>query len=153
MLSVRDGDRSLPIAVDSPAARLATDPFARLDRVSQLHSAANGKLLQAWMPLLEPEAMLARLPMPVITSQTITNRAALVQELIQVRNQGWAMNDHENHPDIQTVSVPVFDGLHRCVAALGLSDVAERIDPKQGLPVLLRESKDLTRRIAGADIP
>lgn len=149
VFSVLDGERTLAIAVDSPAGRPAADPFAMLGRAAHLHGAANGKVLLAWMPLLDQEALLARLELPALTAHTITDRAVLARELVLVRSRGWALNDGENHPDIRTVSVPVFDGFHRCVAALGASQVPALVDPAVVVPVLQRESAALTRALAG----
>lgn len=148
IFSVLHEDRSLAIAVDSPAGRPASDPFAELGRAAHLHGAANGKILLAWLPLLEQEALLARLDLPELTARTITDRVKLEQELTRTRERGWALNDRENHPNTVTVSVPVFDGFHRCVAAFALSHRPGAAKREALLAVLQRESKALTRAIA-----
>ncbi|MBN8525375.1 MAG: IclR family transcriptional regulator [Planctomycetes bacterium] len=148
-LSVLHEDRSLAIATDSATGDPAADPFSMLGRSSWLHGAANGKVLLAWLPLVEQRDLLARLELPALTRRTITDRARLAAELERVRERGWAVNDRENHPDVFTVSVPVFDGFHRCVAAVGLSQRPDAADEKRSVAVLRRESAALTRRIAG----
>lgn len=152
-LSVLHAERSLAIAVDSPAGRPAGDPFSMLGRSAWLHGAANGKVLLAWLPLAEQAALVARLPLPRLTARTITDRHRLAAELETVRGQGHAMNDRENHPDVRTVSVPVFDGFHRCVAALGLSRQSASGDQARILAALRREAASLARAIAGVPVP
>ena len=149
ILSVLHGDWSLAIAVDSPAGRLSDDPFGLLGRTAHLHAAANGKVLLAWLPLVEQRDLLARLPLPRLTPRTITDRERLAEALESVRAQGYAMNDRENHPDTVTYSVPVFDGFHRCVAALGLSQRPGQVEIKAVVAVLKKASAGLTRGIAG----
>jgi DNA-binding IclR family transcriptional regulator len=148
-LSVLHEDRSLAIATDSATGSPAADPFSMLGRTSYLHGAANGKVLLAWLPLVECRDLLCRLELPAITARTITDRTMLAAELERVRAQGHAVNDRENHPDIVTVSVPVFDGFHRCLAALGLSQRPDQADAERTITVLKREASALTRRIAG----
>jgi DNA-binding IclR family transcriptional regulator len=149
ILSVLHGDRSLAIAVDSPAGRLSEDPFDVLGRTAHLHAAANGKVLLAWLPLVEQRQVLDRLPMSRLTARTITDRASLEAELEQVRAQGFARNDRENHPDTVTISVPVFDGFHRAVAAMGLSQRPGVLKQAQVVAVLKKSSAGLSRAIAG----
>ena len=149
ILSVLHGDRSLAIAVDSPAGRLSDDPFGLLGRTAHLHAAANGKVLLAWLPLVEQRDLVERLPLPALTERTITDRQRLREELDAVRAQGFAVNDRENHPDTITWSVPVFDGFHRCLAALGLSQRPGAVDGPRVVTVLKQAAAGLTRGIAG----
>lgn len=148
-ISILHEERSLAIATDSATGDPAVDPFAMLGRSSWLHGAANGKVLLAWMPLVEQRDLLARLELPALTRRTITDRQRLAIELERVRERGWAVNDRENHPDVFTVSVPVFDGFHRCIAAFGLSQRPAAADERAAVAVLRRASAALTRRIAG----
>jgi IclR family transcriptional regulator, acetate operon repressor len=148
-LSVLHEDRSLAIATDSATGGPAADPFSMLGRTSWLHGAANGKVLLAWLPLVEQRDLLERLDMPALIPRTITDRTELAAELERVRARGYALNDRENHPDVFTVSVPVFDGFHRCLAAFGLSQRPDSADEVRTVEVLKRESAALTRRIAG----
>lgn len=148
-LSVLHAGRSLAIAVDSPAGRPADDPFSTLGRTSWLHGAANGKVLLAWLPLAEQESLLSTLPLPRLTPRTITDRRRLAAELETVRAAGYAVNDRENHPAVFTVSVPVFDGFHRCLAALGLSRRPDDANALRLAEPLKRAAAGLTRTIAG----
>lgn len=148
-LSVLHEDRSLAIATDSATGGPAADPFSMLGRTSWLHGAANGKVLLAWLPLVEQRDLLARLELPALAPRTITDRGRLAAELELVRSQGFAVNDRENHPDVYTVSVPVFDGFHRCLAAFGLSRRPGDGDRARTVAVLKREAAALTRLIAG----
>ena len=149
-LSVLHGQRSLAIAVDSPSGKPAVDEFEKLGRSSHLHGAANGKVLLAWLPLVEQTALVRSLPLPRLTPRTITSRERLAAELEQVRQLGYARNDRENHPAILTLSVPVFDGFNRCLAAIGLShDLPGPINEPRVVASLKRASAGLTRTIAG----
>ncbi|MDA3963072.1 MAG: IclR family transcriptional regulator [Planctomycetota bacterium] len=120
VFSVLSGGRALVLATDHPEGRVR-DPFAVLGQSAPLHAWANGKVLLAFMPLAQQEALLAELPLPRYTPRTITDRARLVSELRRIRQRGWALNNRENQTAVTSVSVPVFDDCHRCIAALGAS--------------------------------
>lgn len=148
-LSVLHEQRSLAIAVDSPSGKPTKDQFARLGQSSYLHGAANGKVLLAWLPLIEQQHLLKQLVLPRLTARTITDHAQLSLELENVRLRGYAKNDRENQPQVVTVSVPVYDGFHHCQAALGLSRTPGCSGEATLIKLLKREAAELTKLIAG----
>ncbi|MEV3985421.1 IclR family transcriptional regulator [Nonomuraea sp. NPDC049758] len=73
-----------------------------------LHSTALGKVLLAWDP--EGSADLEALgPLPALTGRTIVDHRELREELVRVRESGYALNDGESGDGIRTVAVPVLD--------------------------------------------
>lgn len=152
VLSVLHADQALVIATDHPQGS-QLDAFNVLGQAAPLHAWANGKVLLAYLPLVEQEALLGRLTLTRYTERTRTTRAALEGELLAVRERGWALNDRENQADVLSVSVPLSDAFHRCLAAFGASwspgkqpDTAE-IERVVG--VLRTCAAALTRNLAG----
>ena len=89
-----------------------------------LHCAALGKVLLAYGAApLPPGRLEAR------TSRTLTSRAALEENLRQVRRCGYAVTDEELEPGLVAVAAPVFRDGAVVVAALSVSAPASRLTP------------------------
>ena len=89
-----------------------------------LHCAALGKVLLAYGAApLPPGRLEAR------TSRTLTSRAALEENLRQVRRCGYAVTDGELEPGLVAVAAPVFRDGAVVVAALSVSAPASRLTP------------------------
>ena len=93
-----------------------------LGRPVPLHCAALGKVLLAFGAAdLPPGRLEARTP------RTITSRAALEDDLHQVRRSGYAVTDEELEPGLVAVAAPVFRDGAVVVAALSVSAPASRL--------------------------
>jgi DNA-binding IclR family transcriptional regulator len=89
-----------------------------------LHCAALGKVLLAYGAApLPPGRLEAR------TSRTLTSRAALGENLRQVRRRGYAVTDEELEPGLVAVAAPVFRDGAEVVGALSVSAPASRLAP------------------------
>jgi DNA-binding IclR family transcriptional regulator len=95
-----------------------------------LHCAALGKVLLAYgAAALPPGRLEAR------TSRTLTSRAALEENLRQVRRCGYAVTDEELEPGLVAVAAPVFRDGAMVVSALSVSAPASRLSPPRILEV------------------
>jgi len=89
-----------------------------------LHCSALGKVLLAYGAApLPPGRLEAR------TSRTLTSRAALEENLRQVRRCGYAVTDEELEPGLVAVAAPVFRDGAVVVGALSVSAPASRLAP------------------------
>ena len=89
-----------------------------------LHCAALGKVLLAYGAApLPPGRLEAR------TSRTLTSRAALEDNLRQVRRCGYAVTDEELEPGLVAVAAPVYRDGAVVVGALSVSAPASRLSP------------------------
>jgi IclR family transcriptional regulator, acetate operon repressor len=93
-----------------------------LGRPVPLHCAALGKVLLAYGAIeLPPGRLEARTP------RTIIGRAALEDDLREVRHRGYAITDEELEPGLVAVAAPVFRDGAAVVAALSVSAPASRL--------------------------
>jgi DNA-binding IclR family transcriptional regulator len=93
-----------------------------LGRPVPLHCAALGKVLLAYgVAQLPPGRLEAR------TARTITSRAALEEDLCEVRRRGYAVTDEELEPGLVAVAAPVLRDGAVVVAALSVSAPASRL--------------------------
>lgn len=100
----------------------------RMGTSGHLHSTALGKALLAFTAHREQEEILARLSLPKLTENTITDRAELERHLEEIRELGYAIENQENQRDIRSIAAPIFNHMDEVVAALGTSGPAYRMD-------------------------
>ena len=95
----------------------------RLDTGSRLPASctAMGKVLMANLPEREQSQLLASIKLTQRGPNTITSKNALLVELEQIREEGFAVNDQELAEGLHAIAVPVRAVSAKVVAALGLS--------------------------------
>ena len=94
-----------------------------------------GKVLLAGLPQEQMEAVIMDGALVALTPYTITSATALRAELKRVRDQGYALDDRENHANMRCIAVPVLDRDGRAVAALSASDDAQRMTAQRQLEI------------------
>lgn len=112
-----------------------------------VHSTSVGKVLVAWRPKSEVEAILRQHGLKKRTPKTFTSMARFFAELDKVREQGYAVDDEENSLGARCVGAPVFDPLGRVEAALGLSGTVTQLD-EDSLLRIAEAVRDAARKIS-----
>jgi IclR family pca regulon transcriptional regulator len=82
---------------------------------------ALGKLLLANLPESEQRELLGEIKPTKRAPNTITSKKALREELDQVSEAGFAVDDEELAAELYAIAVPVRDAAREVVAAVGLS--------------------------------
>jgi IclR family transcriptional regulator, acetate operon repressor len=126
-LGLLDSDRVIYLSIlESPrSVRLA----ARSGDRDPIHSTALGKAIAAHLPVERVRQILAAEGMPRLTERTITDVEDYLNELQQVRESGFSVDDGENELDGRCVAVPLLGS--RLPAAVSLSAPAVRLPPAQ----------------------
>jgi IclR family acetate operon transcriptional repressor len=106
-----------------------------------MSSTALGKSILAFSGPERVEAVLSDLPIPR-TPNTINSEEALKQELVQIRSQGFAVDNEENEVGICCVGAPILDYTGIAIAAMSISGPCERMDRDRCIQLgpLLREA-------------
>jgi DNA-binding IclR family transcriptional regulator len=86
-----------------------------------------GKSILAFLPDEERTGLLDQLTFTFRTPHTITDKAALIEELKTVRAQGFATDREESEEDVNCVGAPIFDRSGRPFAAISISGPAYRL--------------------------
>ena len=120
--------------------------FTEVGRRVHPHTSGVGKVVLAFCPRAEVEALLARTGLPPRTPRTITDPARFLAELDKVASQGYAIDSGEEEVGVRCLAVPVF-GMGGSVAAMSVSAPEGRLqdrDIERVLPEMLRISAALS---------
>ncbi|MDZ5472028.1 IclR family transcriptional regulator [Bacillus sp. 31A1R] len=94
---------------------------SKVGKRAPIHCTAVGKSIIAHFPSNEVIDILERKGMPMHTDKTIVNIDTFMEELISVRQRGYALDLEENEYGITCIAVPIFDHLGKAVAAVSIS--------------------------------
>ncbi len=117
---------------------------------SKLHSTATGKLLLAYMPPERAAALIAASELTPFTPNTIVDPARLLEELAEIRAQGYSRDREEDYVGLECVAVPVFSGSGECVAAVSVSYPVASAERTEELRRLVARAADSVSANLGA---
>jgi DNA-binding IclR family transcriptional regulator len=95
-----------------------------------LHASASGKVYLAHEQERVVDAYLAGGP-EALTATTITSTEVLRRALVEVRAQGYGVDQGESYDGICGVAAPVFDFTGQVVGCLSLTTATSRLEPSQ----------------------
>lgn len=100
-----------------------------------LHATSSGKAICAY----DPEATKARVEagFPVFTPSTIKGESQFLDELAQVRSQGYATSSEELMADLASVAAPVLDLHGVAIAAISITGSVSELTDARGRQVRL----------------
>lgn len=108
------------------------------------HAGSSSKVLMAYLPRVEVEAIIRHHGLPKLCTNTITDPAALMAELDRIRAQGYARSLEETDLSAWGVAAPVFGWKEgQVVAAVGIAGPTSRYDEQR-----IEEYLRLCRRAA-----
>jgi len=102
------------------------------------HCSASGKLLLAFLPPEERDALLQVLPLPRYTGHTITDRALLAREIDRIMAAGYSVDDEEYVLGVGCVAVPVALANAQVVAAVAVHAATARLPLQRALEFVPR---------------
>lgn len=121
------------------------------------HSTAIGKAILGHMMKCDQEALLAHATLSQSTPRTIVSRADLAQELIRIRQLGYAIDDEENEDGVRCVGAPIFNYRSNVVGAVSISAPAvsfSAVDAESLAPAICETTVAISRELgATASIP
>lgn len=124
---------------------------ARPGIVLPLHMTAAGKVIMAHWPKSRLDQFLDRQPLAARTGKSIVDADLLRQQLVQVRECGFAIDDEEYDSGLRCVATTVFDRLGGLRGALSVSDQSDRLTRSRlgeiG-PALVQASRGMAPRLA-----
>jgi IclR family acetate operon transcriptional repressor len=115
------------IYIDQVESRRAVRLFAEPGRRVPAHSSGAGKAMLAFQDDGMLDRLYAREAFEPLTPNTITDAAALREELTRVRARGFALDDEEHEEGVSCVGAAIFDDLDIASAAISVSAPSTRL--------------------------
>jgi IclR family pca regulon transcriptional regulator len=107
-----------------------------------------GRVMLAHLAPADLDAYFARARLKPMTDKTVTSQKRLREILLQVRQDGYAINDEELELGLRSIAVPVRGASGRVLAALNVGAQASRVSAErmrqEFLPVLQRGAQELS---------
>lgn len=116
------------VTVDCVAGSYSVAPYFDTTVTAPLHASVSGKILLSDRTPDERDALLGPEPYAARTAFTIRDRAALYEELEQVRQRGWATNENENVVGISAVGTRLAAPSGRALGAIVLTGPSRFFD-------------------------
>lgn len=114
------------VYVDYALGSRAVRTHARIGTRTPLHSLASGKAILATLPEDRVEEIIETHGFAAQTENTIQSREALYESIETVREQGYAVNEHEANIGTRAVGAPIIAD-DEVVAAVAVAGPANRI--------------------------
>ena len=109
-----------------------------------LHAGASSKVLLAFLPEVEWDAIIVEGGLQRFTPQTITDPGVLKEQLREIRIRGFAFSDQEVDRDVRAVAAPILNARGDLIAGLSVAGPAYRINKRR-----VQSLGQLVRRYAG----
>ena len=101
---------------------------SKVGKRAPMHCTSVGKAILAHLPHSEMLDILERKGMPVHTINTVTEKNQMMQELIDIRKNGFALDLEENEYGITCIAAPIFNHLGKVIAAVSISGPTIRMN-------------------------
>jgi DNA-binding IclR family transcriptional regulator len=140
-------DRSA-LYLDQVAGQSALQSHNWVGQHIPLHATSNGKVLLSELSSDEVDNRLPRLTS--YTSDTVTTRAKLRRELVEVREQGFAVAVDELEVGLTAIAAPIRNAHGDVIASLSVSGPTFRLtEPrvKELVPAVLDAADEVSRRL------
>jgi DNA-binding IclR family transcriptional regulator len=145
-------DRSV-LYLDQVAGQSALQAHNWVGQHIPLHATSNGKVLLAGLSWDEVEKRLPRLPS--YTVDTVTTKARLRRELVEVREQGYAVAVDELEVGLTAIAAPIRNAHGDVVASLSVSGPTFRLaEPrvKELVEVVVDAAGEVSRRLGHGSV-
>ncbi len=127
-LVVRDGTEIVYLYKEDPSSMSIVNMASRVGLRNPLYCTAVGKSILAALPEDEAEAIWDKSTITRFTNNTITTFARMKQEMAQIREKGYAIDNEEHERGVRCIAVAIRDFSGNAVAAISVSASASRLD-------------------------
>ena len=129
-LGVRDGNKV--VYIDKIENDDTVKVCMKIGQGIPLYCTGLGKALLAYLPDWEVRSILGREKFHRYTDTTLPDVEALLEDLGQIRQRGYSIDDEEHLPGIFCVAAPVFNAKGETIAALSVATLMmSPLEPEQ----------------------
>ena len=129
-LGTLTGDRTSVVYVDKVESDHVIRYAGGVGDRRPLHATSSGKVILAFLPAEERDAILKSLTLPRHTDRTVTSLPALRASLEEIRRTGVCVTVDEILPGASGIAAPVFARGGRVAGACAIGGPTERVRPR-----------------------
>lgn len=107
-----------------------------------------GKALLAYQNVEQIRAYYSRHELRQFTPNTITDINKLLEDLSQIRNNGYSVDDQEHEAEVCCIAAPIFNLDKKVVAAISVSGPRTRMDPVRENTEVIQKVKETVLNIS-----
>jgi DNA-binding IclR family transcriptional regulator len=134
ILSRLTSDRHSVVFIDTVDSHHRVHASAQVGETHPLHSSSSGRLLLAYMPVAERDAIIDTLQLTPLTRKTITSRKALRDELERIQSSAVCITVDQTILGRCAIAAPIFNHWGEVIAACVLNAPTERV--QDAIPAL-----------------
>ena len=148
-LAIRSGDHVL--SIDSCAASSGAGLSVNVETGTPLplHATAQGKLLLAAASEQELRRYCRQVGLQPYTRHSLTDPEALHSALMEIRTQGYAVEDGEYRVGLRAVAAPVYDATGAPAYAIGVVGLFPRVQSEE-FQLAVSKTVDAAARLSAA---
>lgn len=150
-LAVLDGIEVVYIDQLESTNMVIVKMFARVGSRGPAYCTGTGKVLLAGLTVDELRKRFSGVEFVKFTEYTITDIDRLIETLLTIKKQGYALDFSERDPGVICIAAPIYNYEGRVQAAISVSTPAQRISEerieKEILPSLLSISAQVSQKL------
>jgi IclR family transcriptional regulator, acetate operon repressor len=130
--------------------------FFRPGTRSPFHASGIGKSVLAYLPTERVTTIVRGTGLETFTDNTLSNVAALLHDLAEIRTRGWSVDDEERHLGMRCVASAIFNEFGEPIGGISVSGPTARVTTERAavLGLVVRDAAaELTRLIGGVPAP
>jgi DNA-binding IclR family transcriptional regulator len=150
-LAVLDGTEVVYIDQLESTNMVIVKMFARVGSRGPAYCTGTGKVLLADLTVDELRKRYTGVEFIKFTDSTITDIDRLIETLLKIKKEGYALDFSERDPGVICIAAPIYNFEGRVQAAISVSTPAQRISEerieKEILPSLLSISRQISQKL------
>lgn len=107
-----------------------------------------GKAILAFLPDIQLERYLNTVALTAFTPNSVTSKEKLKEELLQIKENGYAIDDEELSVGLRCIGAPLFDHKGQALHAISISGPSIRFGSKR-IEEMQRELKKICQSLSG----
>lgn len=140
-------DRTDVVYIERVESNQMVRASVRVGKRLPIHCTALGKAILAHMDSDSIQRIVDEVEFVSLTAKTISSKNVFMQCLIEVRREGYAVDDEENQVGVRCVAAPIFNWNNQAIGAVSISGPTLRIS-KEHLSELAPKVKETANLIS-----
>lgn len=105
--------------------------FSNIGKRAPMYCTGIGKAVLAFLPENEIKQVLAETELIKYTDNTLTTKAEILQELAEIRDRGYAIDNEEHELKIKCAAAPILNYKKEVVAGISVASPVMRLDEEK----------------------